>query len=139
MSYLLYPRLRKIDAVNIADKVSVVSPKEINLSFRYADIRDNRSLFYAPTGTIADEKHLEEIRNGVLEIAREKDFPEKIPEEVERSAFDVHTAEFLYKKLKLHPSEASNIEIWFCMTCLLLPDIVTVSYTHLTLPTILLV
>lgn len=124
MRYLLYPRIRKINAENIVAKVSKISPKEINISFSFADIRENRYLFYAPTGTVADENHLENIRNGILRIAKEKNFPDKIPEEAERSEFDYQVAEFLYTNLKLHSSEASNIEIWFCMTCLLLPDVV---------------
>ncbi len=124
MSYLLYPRLRKIDAEEIAKKVSSIPPKAMFTAFDFDSVMDNQAVYFSPTGTTAQKQHLIKIREEILTIASVSGFPEKNPDEKTRMEFDSTISEYLLENLDVHPSEASNIEIWFFMTCLLLPDIV---------------
>lgn len=118
--YYLYPRLPHPIAQKLA--VNHIQSSIEDIAAQVA--RTHEGVYYAPTGgnRITDEQ-LNILREAVKNKAQGKGFPNHPNTENARS-FDVDCAEILYKKMHLHPSEASHNEIWSFLGCVLLPDIV---------------
>jgi hypothetical protein len=82
------------------------------------------SAHYAPTGgNRVSSRQLDEIRQSVRICAQEYGYP-AFPNDNSARAFDIQCSVLLYEDMYLHSSEASHIEMWAFMTCVLLPDVV---------------
>ena len=118
--YLLYPRL----PLPIAEAVVLErSVKSIDELLEDSDIF-HESIQYAPTGgNRISEIELKELQQVVRTCAEEHGYPESTSDDVARQ-FDVACGVLLHQKMQLHPSEASHLEMWAFMGCILLPDVV---------------
>lgn len=118
--YLLYPRLPLAAAKDLAQEYAVLSVGELCRLSSCA----HQAVQYAPTGgNRVSEEQLLQLQQSVRTYAREYGYPDPADDDSSR-AFDVKSGISLYENMCLHPSEASHIEMWAFMTCVLLPDVV---------------
>jgi hypothetical protein len=78
---------------------------------------------YYETGSKVSEGDLEKLQSDVQSCAQKFGYPNPAGEQDLRS-FDTECGQLLHESLKLHPSEASHLEMWAFLTCVLLPDVV---------------
>ena len=78
---------------------------------------------YYETGSKVSEGDLEKLQSDVRSYAKKFGYPNPAGEQDLRS-FDTECGQLLHESLKLHPSEASHLEMWVFLTCVLLPDVV---------------
>ena len=80
--------------------------------------------YFTPTGgNRVTVDLLEALQTEIRQCAIKLGYPERVNDEASRK-FDIECGIICYEKMHLHPSEASAIEIWAFITCVLLPDIV---------------
>jgi len=118
--YSLYPRLNLPRAHYLAQEYSSKTIEELaSISSASFD-----AMTFAPTGGNRIERgDLEELRRGVLARASSAGYPAG-PAETAAAEFDAECAALLHSTMRLHPSEASHLEVWAFLTCVLLPDLV---------------
>lgn len=118
--YLLYPRLPLPVAKDLAQEYAMLDIEE--LVQRSSCV--HQAVQYAPTGgNRVSVEQLGELQRSVRIYAQEYGYPDPADDDSSR-AFDVRCGVSLYEDMCLHPSEASHIEMWAFMACVLLPDVV---------------
>ncbi len=118
--YLLYPRLPLAVAEKLATERSV---KTIADLVSISAIKQESATLAPIGGNKADDDFLRGIQKEIRGCAKQSGYPDSFGEESFRK-FDVKCARLLYDCLFLHPSEASHIEMWAFMSCVLVPDVV---------------
>lgn len=118
--YLLYPRLPRPVAEAAAAARASISPDElVEMSSLNHDL-----VQFAPTGgNKINPNQLGELQRRVRECAAQYGYPHTLSDDLARQ-FDVKCAVMLHQNMHLHPSEASHIEMWAFMGCILIPDVV---------------
>jgi len=118
--YYLYPKI----SLAYAEKLAVErSGLAINVLRELSTVNDPRCYFSATGGNRIPNDILNQIQLTVRSCAERHGYPNQVNDEVSRS-FDIECGIICFEKMYLHPSEASNLELWSFMTCVLLPDIV---------------
>ena len=74
-------------------------------------------------GVGLNAENLTAIQELVRSCAVKIGYPNPVSDDLSRR-FDVECGILLHKQMKLHPSEASHIEVWTFFSCILLPDVV---------------
>ncbi len=118
--YLLYPRLRLPVAEALAsERASLGLVELLELSNTTHD-----AVQFAPTGgNRIDSRGLEDLQAHVRGCAEQHGYPGQVNDDLSRK-FDIQCGIILHRNMHLHPSEASNLEMWAFLTCILLPDVV---------------
>ncbi|GAB4281103.1 MAG: hypothetical protein Kow0080_34510 [Candidatus Promineifilaceae bacterium] len=117
--YLLYPRLPLAIAVRLVSERSSMTISDL------AKISgtEHTAVQYYETGSKVSKGDLKKIQSDVRICAGKFGYPDPSGEQNLRS-FDTECGQLLHQSLKLHPSEASHLEMWAFLTCVLLPDVV---------------
>lgn len=118
--YLLYPRLPLAIAEKLAYERCFQSTREL---VKLSNVRHESATIAPVGGNRADEGFLHEIQKQMRDCARGAGYPNLRNEESFRK-FDLDCARLIHDSLCLHPSEASHIEMWAFMSCVLVPDLV---------------
>jgi hypothetical protein len=125
----LHPRIPLSAARQLAEQLSTESAQ--TLREQHSDecslIDPRRSLFAATGGTRADVRMLGECRAAVRAAADKHGFPDA-PSTAAAQAFDIEAAAVLFEIMRITPAEASSLEVWAHMTCIMMPDIVRWRY-----------
>lgn len=117
--YLLYPRLPLAAAVSLISERSSMSISELV----QISSTQHTAVQYYETGSKIPSGELERLQADLRMCAEEYGYPELADEHSTRS-FDTACGQLLHQTMKLHPSEASHLEMWAFLTCVLLPDVV---------------
>jgi hypothetical protein len=118
--YSLYPRLPLAVAEKLAQERATLSIEELAQLSGCA----HHAMQYAPTGgNRVSSEWLGKLQQTVRECAQKYGYPNLADDSSSRD-FDVQCGSYLYEKMRLHSSEASHLEMWVFMTCILLPDVV---------------
>jgi len=117
--YLLYPRLPLAIAVRLVSERSSMTISDLA---KISSI-DHEAVQFYETGSKVSERDLQHLQADVRKCAENFGYPDPASEQDLRS-FDTECGKFLHQSLKLHPSEASHLEVWAFLTCVLLPDVV---------------
>lgn len=116
----LYPRLPKYVASMLAKNRADKPLDEL----RRLSAVENAAAWFAPTGgNRVDKERLKQIQVRVRESAERFGYPGGIDVPT-RQKFDAECAVILHQNMSITPSEASNLEVWTFITCIMLPDIV---------------
>jgi hypothetical protein len=125
----LYPRITLSAARQIAEQLNgerAAALREQHSSDQTL-IDPQRSLFAAVGGTRADTNVLRQCRSHVRALADRLGFPDT-PSTIAAQKFDLEAAVVLYEVMHITPAEASSLEVWAHMTCVMMPDIVRWRY-----------
>lgn len=117
--YLLYPRLPLAVAVSLVSERSSMAISDLA---KISSTGHTAVQFYE-TGSKVSEGELQKLQADVRSCAGKFGYPDPSGEQDLRS-FDTECGQLLHQSLKLHPSEASHLEMWAFLTCVLLPDVV---------------
>lgn len=118
--YFLYPRLPLPAAEALVQRYSTLSIDELKDLGALTHV----AVQFAPTGgNRISPQELDKLQNMVRECASLHGYPELVGDNVSRK-FDVQCGILLHQNMRLHPSEASHLEMWAFIGCVLLPDIV---------------
>jgi len=80
--------------------------------------------FYSPTGgNRIPSDILVKLQKSIRDCAKNHGYPNLVNDEISRN-FDIECGIICFEEMHLYPSEASDIEVWAFMTCILLPDVV---------------
>ena len=125
----LYPRITLSAARQFAEQLGGESAVVLRAEYSsdHSLIHPQRSLFAATGGTRADTNVLRQCRSGVRKVADQLGFPD-LPSTNTAQTFDVEAAVVLYEVMQIAPAEASSLEVWAHMTCIMMPDIVRWRY-----------
>jgi hypothetical protein len=120
MAYPLYPRLPLPTAQTLAAERAALSIESlVALSALY-----HEAAHFAPTGgNKVLTKPLGQLQKQVRSCAELYGYPGKVETDSARR-FDTACGILLFENMHLYPSEASHIEMWAFVTCVLLPDVV---------------
>jgi hypothetical protein len=131
MAHLLYPRLPLSIAQNlVAERSSLSVEALVNLSALHHEAAQ-----FAPTGgNKVSSQYLRELQRQVRECAQLHGYPGKTKVDSSRH-FDIACGILLYEHMHVYPSEASHIEMWGFMACVLLPDVVRWRFSGESTPT----
>ncbi len=118
---ILYPHLPFNLAVLLAqERCSLNLEEAIGLS---EDLHLSK-VFYSPTGgNRVTEFQLRELQRQVRECAKTFGYPQAGSEK-QLAAFDSECTALIFDKMDLIASEASDLRMWYYLTCVLLPDVV---------------
>jgi len=118
--YWLYPRLPLPSAEALVMKMAVLTVEElVSLS-----ALTHEAVQFAPTGgNKISSQGLGGLQEKVRDCAGQNGYPDPITDDLLRQ-FDVQCGVLLHQNMYLHPSEASHLEMWAFLGCVLLPDIV---------------
>ena len=116
-TFFYFPLLDHSDALLEVNKMC-----KKQLSALHGNYSHTKSYFNPLHTKSIQTSQLEEIRDGVLEIAHQFGFPQKIIPS-ERSDFDNQIGNYLLEVLPIHPTEAADPEMWNFFTLVLLPDV----------------
>lgn len=117
--YLLYPRLPLAVAAHLVLKQSGLNISELK---QISSTHHTAVQFYE-TGSKVSENDLKKLQLDVRTCAQKYGYPSHISEQDAR-LFDTECGKILHQNMKLHPAEASHLEIWAFLSCVLLPDVV---------------
>lgn len=117
--YLLYPRLPLAVADNLVLERNGLAVSEL---VQISNIH-HETVKYYETGSKIPSKDLGKLQNSIRTCAKQYGYPDPANEKDVR-AFDIACGELLHQTMQLHPSEASHLEMWVFLTCVLLPDVV---------------
>lgn len=117
--YLLYPRLPLAVAFSLVSERSSMTISDL----AKISSTGHRAVQYYETGSKVSDGDLEKLQSDIRCCARKFGYPDSTGEQDLRS-FDTECGQLLHQSLRLHPSEASHLEMWAFLTCILLPDIV---------------
>ncbi|MFE5894214.1 DUF6339 family protein [Streptomyces sp. NPDC056462] len=81
-----------------------------------------RAVYAATGGRRITREELDQLREGILRIARAQGFPAP-PSIAQGSIFDRESARALYKQCLMVPGEASQRQVWAFLALVLLPDV----------------
>lgn len=117
--YFLYPRLPLATANKLISELESLSIQEL------CDISDlhHPAIQYYESGSRAPENDLKQVQEAIRSCAAQYGYPNLVGDQESRS-FDTACGKLLHQNMRLHPSEASHIEMWAFLTCVLLPDVV---------------
>ncbi|HEU5379097.1 MAG TPA: DUF6339 family protein [Ktedonobacteraceae bacterium] len=118
--YLLYPRL----PLPIAEALSVErASMNVEELVRCSSTSHEASQFAPTGGNKIRPDELNALQQQVRECAGRHGYPNAVSDE-ESKQFDIQCSIFLHQNMYLHPSEASHLDMWAFMGCVLLPDVV---------------
>lgn len=117
----LYPRLRLFAASELARTRARMPLNELRTASR--DLK-HPAVWFAPTGgnRVSEEK-LRDLQARIRERADLAGWPDSRDGPM-KQRFDAECAVALLENMGSCPSEASSLEVWYYMTCILLPDVV---------------
>ncbi len=118
--YYLYPKIHRAYAEKLIEERSNQDIAELS---QISDA-SHPLAFYSPTGgNRIPSDILESLQKSIKDCAEKHGYPNLVNDEMSRS-FDIECGIICFEKMYLHPSEASDVEVWAFMTCVLLPDVV---------------
>lgn len=125
----LYPRITLSTARSLVLQLADQPAETLRRNYADDDTLINPQLsFFAPTGGIrTDANDLRECRRAVRDLADQLGFPDA-PSGTAAQTFDIESAIILYEKMRIAAAEASALEVWSHMTCIMMPDIVRWRY-----------
>lgn len=124
--YYLYPRIPLPTAERLIQERASLSVEAL---CKLSDI-SHETIQFAPTGgNRISLEHLQHIQNLVRDCAADCGYPDEVGDLKSRE-FDIKVGEILHKTMMLHSSEASHIEMWAFITCILLPDVVRWRFSN---------
>lgn len=119
--YRLYPRISKPTASRLATdraKLDVIQLITLSEDFTHPEV------WFAPTGgNRVDNTELAHLQQSTRNLAGEFGYPAPVANK-DVGDFDKHLGQFLHEEMGIYPAEAANIEMWFYLTTILLPDVV---------------
>lgn len=118
--YLLYPRLPLPIAEALAAERASMNVEEL---VRCSSTSHEASQFAPTGGNKIRPDELNALQQQVRECAGQQGYPNAVSDE-ESKQFDIQCSIFLHQNMSLHPSEASHLDMWAFMGCVLLPDVV---------------
>lgn len=116
---ILYPKLER--TAEIETSAAELARLSISDCRTRRQTTHRRAVFLATGGTRASANHLEEIANGLTEIAERNGYPR---ESKRNTKADAEWAEFLHRQLNLTTHQASHDGMWHFFTIALVPDLV---------------
>ncbi len=118
--YYLYPKIHRAYAEKLIEERSNQDIAELS---QISDA-SHPLAFYSPTGgNRIPSDILESLQKSIKDCAEKHGYPNLVNDEMSRS-FDIECGIICFEKMYLHPSEASDVEVWAFMTCVLLPEVV---------------
>lgn len=118
--YLLYPRLPLPIAEAIVQKCAALTIEELSDE---SDIFHESIQFAATGGNRINSNELKDLQQKIRICAEEFGYPDPASDDLSRQ-FDVACGILQHQNMRLHPSEASHLEMWAFVGCVLLPDVV---------------
>jgi hypothetical protein len=119
--YYLYPRLPIPIAEKIATERSSLSITDL---VAVSDIQYSGATTAPVGGHKADSVDIKNLQKEIRTCAKKSGYPHIQKNDENLRAFDYECSIMLYEKMNLHPSEASHIEMWAFISCVLVPDVV---------------
>lgn len=115
----LYPQLpRMIDTERRAIELARM---DIEACRQVRDTSHPKEIYSPYKGVRAKKSHLEEIADRLTSIAEDYGYPE---ERENTRESDIKMGIALTELMQITPVEASNLDVWHFMTCVLVPDLV---------------
>ncbi|WP_322734599.1 DNA cytosine methyltransferase [Streptomyces chromofuscus] len=93
----------------------------VELSQRVA-LAHESSVYVATGGDRVSADHLEELRDGVLGLAKRSGFPDD-SDRARNAEFDLQLAALLHAEMGMVPAEAASRDVWAFLALILLPDV----------------
>ncbi|MFF4258436.1 DUF6339 family protein [Streptomyces sp. NPDC001663] len=118
MSFL-YPRLLTAQARPLFDEYQHLTVAE--LSRRVAATHES-AVYVATGGDRVAPDQLRELRNGILDLAKQAGFPDS-SDRVRNAEFDLQLAALLHAEMGMVPAEAASRDVWAFLALVLLPDV----------------
>ncbi|MGW1050990.1 DUF6339 family protein [Streptomyces sp. NPDC001118] len=118
MSFL-YPRLLAEQAKPLFDEYGQLTVEE--LSSRVAATHDS-AVYVATGGDRISPAQLNELREGVLDQAKQAGFPDE-SDRTRNAEFDLQLAALLHAEMGMVPAEAASRDVWAFLALVLLPDV----------------
>ncbi|MEU8650385.1 DUF6339 family protein [Streptomyces sp. NPDC048737] len=118
MSFL-YPRLLAEQAKPLFDEYCTLSIAELS---QRVTLAHESSVYVATGGDRVSSTRLRELREGVLELAKQSGFPDD-GDRGRNAQFDLQLAAMLHSEMGVVPAEAASRDIWAFLALMLLPDV----------------
>lgn len=125
MSFL-YPRLLAEQAKPLFSEYQDLTIAE--LSCRTATTHES-AVYVATGGDRVSADRLRELREGVLDLAKQAGFPDD-SDRVRNAAFDQQLAALLHAEMGMVPAEAASRDVWAFLALIVLPDVAFWRYPH---------
>ncbi|MGW4871059.1 DUF6339 family protein [Streptomyces chartreusis] len=125
MSFL-YPRLLAEQAKPLFSEYQDLTIAE--LSCRVATTHES-AVYVATGGDRVSADRLRELREGVLDLAKQAGFPND-SDRVRNAAFDQQLAALLHAEMGTVPAEAASRDVWAFLALIVLPDVAFWRYPH---------
>ncbi|MET9814134.1 DUF6339 family protein [Streptomyces sp. NPDC006355] len=119
MMSFLYPRLLAEQAKPLFAEYRNLTAAE--LSQRVA-LTHESSVYVATGGDRISTARLKELREGILDLAKQGGFPEE-SDRVRNAEFDLQMAALLHAEMGMVPAEAASRDVWAFLALILLPDV----------------
>lgn len=116
---LLYPRLLRHRAKILAAQYRELGPNELHSRWTLVD---GSAVFVATGGTRIDQAKLQLIRDIVVDLAKQSDFP-RPPDAKQKTSFDLALAVLLHREMRISPAEAASGDVWAFLALVVLPDV----------------
>lgn len=118
--YYLFPKIHRAYAEKLIEERSKLDIAQL---LKLSDVTHYLA-FYSPTGgNRIPSDILVKLQKSIRKCAEDYGYPQPVSDEISRK-FDIRCGIICFEEMHLHPSEASDIEVWAFMTCILLPDVV---------------
>ncbi|WP_327409720.1 DNA cytosine methyltransferase [Streptomyces sp. NBC_01281] len=118
MSFL-YPRLLAEQARPLFEEYRHLSTAE--LAGQVA-VTHESAVYVATGGDRVSMRQLQELRNGVIDLAKRAGFPEE-SDRTRNAEFDLRLAALLHAEMGMVPAEAASRDVWAFLALVLLPDV----------------
>ncbi|MFB6636034.1 DUF6339 family protein [Streptomyces chartreusis] len=125
MSFL-FPRLLAEQAKPLFSEYQDLTIAE--LSCRVATTHES-AVYVATGGDRVSADRLRELREGVLDLAKQAGFPDD-SDRVRNAAFDQQLAALLHAEMGMVPAEAASRDVWAFLALIVLPDVAFWRYPH---------
>ena len=119
----LFPRLSIALARQKAVILSAELPTNIRRNLQASSVIDTFALFTPTGGSKVSADLLKSLRNAIWNCSDRYGFPE-FASVINRQKFDYECSRLFFETMDISASEASKLEVWAHMTCVLLPDVV---------------
>ncbi|MFF8391756.1 hypothetical protein, partial [Cellulosimicrobium funkei] len=118
MSFL-YPRLLSEQAKPLFDEYQHLTLSELT---RRVNLAHESAVYVATGGDRVSPSRLQELREGVLDLAKQSGFPEE-SDRARNAEFDLRLAALLHTEMGMVPAEAASRDAWAFLALVLLPDV----------------
>lgn len=118
MSFL-YPRLLSEQAKPLFDEYQHLTVSELT---RRVNLTHESAVYVATGGDRVSPSRLQELREGVLDLAKQSGFPEE-SDRARNAEFDLSLAALLHTEMGMVPAEAASRDAWAFLALVLLPDV----------------